>query len=322
MRQPVRDLHQFTDLLLHATDLDALLQAVALYLQEGLQNLSVSVLRHHADDGALAVVSSVGVEAARGISVRVDPHSSRLSAVVAPTAPERLDLSDVEAELLTKLGSAPIVPVRGRERSEAFLCLGRKLSGHPFDPVDHELIAVVTEQAEVCIDRLRLRSLERDAYNAWLIQRQLLPQVLPQVAGFQFAGSCRPARVVGGDYYDAFHVADDVIALCVGDVVGKGMPAAILMGGLQSAVKALSSATMNPGALCRRLNDLMVDNTGPAEFITFFYALVNTATRELVTRMPATTLRFSCVRAARWLASAKVAQCWDSFVIMSTRRIR
>ena len=80
--------------------------------------------------------------------------------------------------------------------------------------------------------------------------------------------------MVGGDYYDAFHVADDVIALCVGDVVGKGMPAAILMGGLQSAVKALSSATMNPGALCRRLNDLMVDNTGPAEFITFFYALV------------------------------------------------
>lgn len=90
----------------------------------------------------------------------------------------------------------------------------------------------------------------------------------------EIAASCQPARAVGGDYYGAFKLGDRIVALCIGDVVGKGMPAALLMANLQAAVKALSSETTPPGRLCEGVNRLIARNIKPGEFITFFYALV------------------------------------------------
>src|SRR5262249_31866423 len=110
----------------------------------------------------------------------------------------------------------------------------------------------------------------------------LLPRELPVVSGLQIAGSCQPARFVGGDYYDAFKLGDHLVAFCIGDVVGKGMPAALLMANLQAAVKALATETMGPAALCDGVNRLIARNTQPSEFITFFYGCVDIATRRLV----------------------------------------
>jgi phosphoserine phosphatase RsbU/P len=87
--------------------------------------------------------------------------------------------------------------------------------------------------------------------------------------------------VVSGDYYDVFTLNDRTVALCVGDVVGKGMPAALLMANLQAAVKAISSATITPNELCERVNSVIARNVRPGQFITFFYALIDTASRQL-----------------------------------------
>ena len=78
------------------------------------------------------------------------------------------------------------------------------MSGDEYEPEDLEFLTALGEQTASAIDWLSLRLLEREVARAWEIQRKLLPATLPQVAGFEIAGSCQPARVVSGDYYDAF----------------------------------------------------------------------------------------------------------------------
>jgi sigma-B regulation protein RsbU (phosphoserine phosphatase) len=76
-------------------------------------------------------------------------------------------------------------------------------------------------------------------------------------------------------------LSDRAVMLCVGDVVGKGMPAALLTASLHAAVKALASDTVSPAALCSNVNRLIAASTSPGVFITFFYALLDMTSREL-----------------------------------------
>ena len=91
----------------------------------------------------------------------------------------------------------------------------------------------------------------------------------------------QPARSVGGDYYDAIAVGDGKAALCIADVAGKGMSAALLMASLQAAVKATASADMPPSRVCNKVRQVVTGNLAGGTFITFFYALLDTAARTL-----------------------------------------
>ena len=279
-RMPARDLRQFIDHLNGAIDVETLLQVAALDLQTSLRNRSVVALTARPDGRSFAVVSSVGLADETVIGSRFEAGSPFLSTLTTPA--EVTDTDPDSAGWLRRLGTALIVPVRLKRSMVALFCLGRKLSGENYDAEDREFLAALGEQTGGAIDRVRLRILEHDAAKAWEIQRDLLPMVLPQVAGLRSAGSCQPARMVSGDYYDAFKVSDRMVALCVGDVVGKGMPAALRMANLHAAVKALSSVTTTPNGLCEAVNRLMAETIHPGEFITFFYALVDTASRLLV----------------------------------------
>ena len=68
-----------------------------------------------------------------------------------------------------------------------------------------------------------------------------MPKQIPQIPGVEISGSWRPARIVGGDYFDVFSFGERRLGLCIADVSGKGMPAALLMSNLQAVVKALAS---------------------------------------------------------------------------------
>ncbi|MGH9741065.1 MAG: PP2C family protein-serine/threonine phosphatase, partial [Candidatus Acidiferrum sp.] len=86
------------------------------------------------------------------------------------------------------------------------------------------------------------------------------------------AGAWQPAQSVGGDYYDVLEFDETTLGLCIADVAGKGLPAALLMSNLQAAVRGLASPSLPPDGLCSRLNALVCHNTGNDRFITFFYA--------------------------------------------------
>jgi sigma-B regulation protein RsbU (phosphoserine phosphatase) len=121
----------------------------------------------------------------------------------------------------------------------------------------------------------------REMEEARAIQLGFLPKEIPQIAGYEIAGAWQPARVVGGDYYDVLSFGEDTLGLCIADVAGKGMPAALLMSNLQAAVRGLASPAMSPEILCERLNTLVCRNIASDRFITFFYAQLDGASRQL-----------------------------------------
>jgi len=121
----------------------------------------------------------------------------------------------------------------------------------------------------------------RELDDARAIQERLIPQSIPQAPGHSIAARWEPARTVGGDYYDVVSFGDDLVALCIGDVSGKGMPAALLMSNFQAAVRAHACKTLEPAALCATLNEVVAANTESDRFISFFYAVLDASARKL-----------------------------------------
>ena len=118
----------------------------------------------------------------------------------------------------------------------------------------------------------QLHRREREIEEARAIQIGFLPKEIPQIPGYEIAGAWQPARIVGGDYYDVFAFGENALGLCIADVAGKGMPAALLMSNLQAAVRGLASDSLSPEILCERLNSLICRSIASDRFITFFYA--------------------------------------------------
>jgi sigma-B regulation protein RsbU (phosphoserine phosphatase) len=122
---------------------------------------------------------------------------------------------------------------------------------------------------------------EREIAEAKAIQEKLLPREIPQLPGYEIASAWQSARLVGGDYFDILPLDEKTLGLCIADVAGKGMPAALLMSNLQAAVRGLSSLAVAPHLLCSRLNSIVYRNTESDRFITFFYAQLDGPTRRL-----------------------------------------
>ncbi len=99
--------------------------------------------------------------------------------------------------------------------------------------------------------------------------------------GYEIASAWQSARLVGGDYFDILPLDEKTLGICIADVAGKGMPAALLMSNLQAAVRGLSSLSVAPHHLCNRLNSIVYRNTDSDRFITFFYAQLEGPARRL-----------------------------------------
>jgi sigma-B regulation protein RsbU (phosphoserine phosphatase) len=132
-------------------------------------------------------------------------------------------------------------------------------------------------QQAVESDARVLRLHEQDFERAREIQQALMPAQLPQIPGCRLAAGCQPARIVGGDYYDAVRCGDSAIAIALGDVSGKGMGAALLMSNLQAIVRAFAPGGLQPHELCAKANRLIAANVAPGKYITFFYGVVDVA---------------------------------------------
>ncbi|HVN06417.1 MAG TPA: SpoIIE family protein phosphatase [Bryobacteraceae bacterium] len=106
-------------------------------------------------------------------------------------------------------------------------------------------------------------------------QRDLLPREIPRFPGYGISAAWRPAGAVSGDYVDLLALDPDHLALCVADVIGKGVPAALLMSNVQAAVHALAGEMHPTGELCGRINRIVAGNLGSGKFITFLYGVLD-----------------------------------------------
>ena len=122
-----------------------------------------------------------------------------------------------------------------------------------------------------------LREKKREIEEAREIQHRLLPVDLPETCGFDVQVFWKPAMEVGGDYFDAISLSNSTAALCIGDVAGKGLPAALLMSNMQASVRGLAPRTSSPAAMCRELNRLALKNTRSERLTTFFYGILDSA---------------------------------------------
>lgn len=140
------------------------------------------------------------------------------------------------------------------------------------------LLQVLREQ--LAIGR-RKRAAKNELHEARAIQQRLIPRASLQVGPYDFACSWQPASEVSGDYCDIAPLEQQQVALCIGDVSGKGLPAALLMSNLQAAVKTNEESRLTPSQLVTNVNRVISQNVADNKFITFFYGVVDTINHRL-----------------------------------------
>src|SRR5919201_6646106 len=133
------------------------------------------------------------------------------------------------------------------------------------------------QQAEIR-DRERI---EQEIKVAQLIQQQFLPHQLPDLPGWHVAAFYRPARSVGGDFYDFIQLPEGQVGIVVGDVTDKGVPAALVMATTHSILRVEPLRLVAPGEVLQRVNQLLLDEMPPNMFMTCLYAVLDPTTGRL-----------------------------------------
>ena len=157
-----------------------------------------------------------------------------------------------------------------------------------FTDEDLEVLAGVASQAAVSIDNAKMheqvvaqRALQRDLELARRMQRALLPSKPPQVPGYFFFDYYQAARQVGGDYYDYVPLPGGRYAVIVGDVAGKGVPAALLMARLSADVRFSLASEPDPAKAVQQINEGFAHHDWSDRFVTMIVAVLNPQTNEL-----------------------------------------
>jgi phosphoserine phosphatase RsbU/P len=190
------------------------------------------------------------------------------------------------------------VPLWDRERQAVgVLQLDTRNESGRFERDDLDLLAAVAGPVSVAVENARLHDLavqaadlEREARDARTVQLALVPQQKPDLPAYSFWDYYEPARFVGGDYFDYRPVPGAEFppgrrvaarAVAIGDVSGKGMPAALLMARLSSEVSLLLQAGGNPAQVVAQLNDDLCATLTEDRFVTFLLAVVDGERHEL-----------------------------------------
>ncbi|GIG22749.1 hypothetical protein Cch01nite_34730 [Cellulomonas chitinilytica] len=219
-------------------------------------------------------VEHLGAAVARVWLVGPDGRLAGAGSTTGPgTAPARAPDSP-DAGVATD-GTA-VVALRGASRWHGVAQLWPR-TGPTVDPWDLAVLTAVGQQAGQALDRARL--FDESATVAHELQRALLTTNVPSDPRLSIATEYRPAvqsLEVGGDWYDAFTVGD-VVAVVVGDVVGRGLQAAVSMGQLRSAVRAAAGPGVGPAAVLSHV-DRFVERAGVGFMATMVYAEVEPAT--------------------------------------------
>ena len=139
-----------------------------------------------------------------------------------------------------------------------------------------QLVAILRTEVEAGRTRRQQVAIERrDLDEARRIQRKLLPSTMPPIEGWEISVSWQPASGVGGDCFDAIAFGPGRVGLSIADVVGKGIPAALLMSNLQASVRAFATDTTEPAELCQQVNRILCGHIAEGRFISFFYCIID-----------------------------------------------
>ena len=192
-------------------------------------------------------------------------------------------IGDDERRKLATLQSELLLPLAVRDKLLGFISLGPKRSEEPYTGSDVRLLKSVAAQTGLALENANLlqtvadevakrERLNREVEIAREVQERLFPQKLPVIAGLDYAGHCRPALGVGGDYYDFLALPQGNLGIAIGDVSGKGIAAALMMASLQASLRGEATrAPENLAAAVANVNRLVFEASASNRYATFFY---------------------------------------------------
>lgn len=174
------------------------------------------------------------------------------------------------------------MPLRNKEREiiGVFQILNKKSA--IFDDQDTAFLDALSTHAAIALENARLyhealekKRLESEISLAREIQQRLLPAKMPSFDGFEFAAKNIPTSQVGGDYYDFVTLPDQRLAFAIGDVSGKGVPAALLMSSVRAGFQTQLREDRSLTSAANKLNQLIFHCTSMSSFITFFFGVIH-----------------------------------------------
>lgn len=257
----------------------------------GLSIASTLDLERLCDEILLRAVSLL--DARRGALYLLDQDRYCLHRTIGGTARQEVPVAESGLAALLGRGTAPpsaglellpgsshplVVPIEVERRSQGILAVADKESRvgvGPFSDADRRALSMFASQAAIALENAHLHRqalekerLEREMELAAEIQRRLLPERMPSLPGLEILGWSRPTRQVGGDYYGHLALQGGRIGLVVADVTGKGMPAALLVSTLHSAIHLLLERSAPADDTIAKLNQHIAESSGANKFIT------------------------------------------------------
>jgi sigma-B regulation protein RsbU (phosphoserine phosphatase) len=240
------------------------------------------------EDGELVVRANKGEGFRISTAVRDRVLNSGSSVLVRDTSIDdafRERRSIVEQNIRTLMA----VPLQTREQIIGIIYVDSPSLLREFTKDDLSVLTVMANVAAIRIEQTRYAEIEqarqllaRDLEQAAEIQKSFLPGVAPTVRGLDLGGHNAACRTVGGDYYDFFTYEQSRVAMVLGDVSGKGMPASLLMMGLQARVQVLIEEPKNLAEVMTKLNRITSANCPSNRFISLFFCILDGDTGELI----------------------------------------
>jgi serine phosphatase RsbU (regulator of sigma subunit)/anti-sigma regulatory factor (Ser/Thr protein kinase) len=273
----LRKLQSVTDAALAYLTVDQLLDELLIRVRDALTTDTAAILVFDAARGELVARAAKGLEEEVRQGVRIPlgaGFAGTIAATRRPVSIHQIDHTNVVNPILLEKGIQSLlgVPLVTQGRLLGVLHVGT-LTNRRFTSEDEELLQLVGDRVALA---LHVALYERERAVARTLQRSLLPEKLPSPPGYRLAARYVPAGggEVGGDWYDAFLLPGGAVGVVIGDVVGRGLNAASVMGRLRNSLRALALEGDSPGEVLHRL-DRLLQHLDPDEMATVLFGVLD-----------------------------------------------
>jgi serine phosphatase RsbU (regulator of sigma subunit)/anti-sigma regulatory factor (Ser/Thr protein kinase) len=242
------------------------------------------------EERAVEEVTAPGADEAAPIDIA--PNDPLLAYLQSATGAVDVEALELDSPALTELKAAGVklaVPLVSQGELIGVLNLGPRLSEQEYSSDDRKLLDNLAAQAAPALrvgqlvrqqqaEAATRQRFEQELEVAKLIQQNFLPKQLPELSGWQVAAYYRPAREVGGDFYDVIPLPEGKVGFVVGDVTDKGVPAALVMAATRSVLRASAQRLVNPGETLERVNEHLCPDMPEKMFVTCLYGVLDPET--------------------------------------------
>jgi serine phosphatase RsbU (regulator of sigma subunit)/anti-sigma regulatory factor (Ser/Thr protein kinase) len=246
--------------------------------------------RAPAEEHAVEETPATGGDEAAPIDIA--PNDPLLAYLQSATGAVDVEALELDSPALTELKAAGVklaVPLVSQGELIGVLNLGPRLSEQEYSSDDRKLLDNLAAQAAPALrvgqlvrqqqaEAATRQRFEQELEVAKLIQQNFLPKQLPELSGWQVAAYYRPAREVGGDFYDVIPLPEGKVGFVVGDVTDKGVPAALVMAATRSVLRASAQRLVNPGETLERVNEHLCPDMPEKMFVTCLYGVLDPET--------------------------------------------